>query len=110
MRVDLKWLVIGALVIIAALIIAAKIIGGRGAEVRQAEAGALSAEAMQEAGRAAVETVIKDGDRKVALTELVAEASKEIDDAPDPIAARAATLNAACELQLYRDDPACAVR
>lgn len=79
-------------------------------KVRQAQTEASSSEAMQEAGQAAVATVIKRSNEEMALKDLVNQSSKEIDNAPDPAAARAATLNAACQLRLYRDDPACAVR
>jgi hypothetical protein len=108
--IALKWLLLGLAVVLIGGWAVARILGGNAQEVRQAEAGRASAEAMQEAGAAAVATVLEQSEGEAELQDLVAKASKEIDDAPDPAAARRATLNAACQLQLYRDDPACAVR
>lgn len=109
-KVDLKWLVIGAIILIGVLIIGTKIIGNRSQDARQADAGRAGAEAMQDAGQAAVETVIEQSETEIALDDLVEQAAKEIRNAETPEEARAATLSAACELQLYRDDPACRVR
>lgn len=108
--VAIKWLLLAALGVAIVAWASGRFLFNKNGEVRQAQTTAGSAEAMQEAGKDAVATVLEQADEEVALKELVAEASKEIDNAPTPAAARAATLGAACELRLYRDDPACAVR
>lgn len=110
MRIDLKWLVIAAAVLILVIVLGFRFLGNQSAQTRQAEAGQLGAEAMQEAGAAAVTTVIDQADEEMEIADLVNRASKEIDNAPNPTAARAATLDAACQLRIYRDDPACTVR
>lgn len=109
-KLDTKWLVIAAFAVFIAVLITVKVLSDRGAESRQADADRQSAEAMQEAGQAAVATVLEQADEELEIADLVDRASKEIDDAPNPTAARAATLDAVCELRIYRDDPACSVR
>ena len=109
-RIEVRWLMIGLVALALIALIVVRVLADRNQQVRQANAERLGAESMQVAGKAAVATVLEQAKREVALADLVREAAKEIDDAPSPEAARAATLSAACQLQLYRDDPACAVR
>jgi hypothetical protein len=106
----LKWVLLAAVAIVLVGFVIGRIIGGNHQEVRQAQTEVRSAEAMQEAGQAAVATVLEQAKEEADLKDLVAEAAKEIDNAPNPAAARAAALDAACQLRLYRDDPACQLR
>jgi type II secretory pathway pseudopilin PulG len=105
-----KHILIALAVIAVVAWVLAKVWGGNAQETRQAKTETLSAEAMQEAGAVAVATVLEQTQSEVALGDLVDQATENIDNAPDPIAARDAALDAACQLQLYRDDPACALR
>lgn len=108
--IALKWLLLALAVLALVIWVTVHILGNRGQEVRQARTETASAEAMQEAGQAAVATVLEQAHEEAELKDLVTEAAQEIDNAPNPAAARRAALNAACQLQLYRDDPTCAVR
>ncbi len=108
--ITIKWLIIIALAVAAVAWVSARFLFNKSGEVRQAQTETRSAEAMQAAGQVAVAVVLDQTKEEVALKDLVAEASKEIDNAPNPAAARAATLGAACQLRLYRDDPACQLR
>jgi hypothetical protein len=108
--VAVKWLLLAVLVVALVAFVAGKFMFNGPGKVHQAQTEARSAAAMQAAGAEAVSTVLNQADEEMSLHELVAQSSKEIDNAPNPAAARAATLGAACELRLYRDDPACTVR
>jgi len=108
--IAVKWLLLAIVVIAIGGYILARVIGGNHQEVRQAQTNEHSAEAMQAAGQAAVQTVIKRNGEEARLGDVVNQASEEIDNAPDPVAARRAALGAACQLRLYRDDPACHVQ
>jgi hypothetical protein len=108
--VAIKWLLLAAVAIAVVGYVTSRFLFDNHGKVHQAQTNTRSAEAMQQAGADAVATVLNQADEEVSLHDLVGKASKEIDNAPNPAAARSATLGAACELRLYRDDPACAVR
>jgi len=76
----------------------------------QAEQTSRSGEAIADAAQNAVATVVNANEREASVDAIVAQAAKEIDNAPDPATARAATLRAVCLLAEYRNDPACRVR
>jgi hypothetical protein len=108
--VAVKWLLLAVVVVALVAFILGRFVFDNHGKVHQAQTNARSSAAMQAAGAEAVSTVLNQTDEEMNLHDLVGKATKEIDDAPNPAAARAATLNAACQLRLYRDDPACAVR
>ena len=108
--IAVKWI---ALAVIIGLIVAflyAKVIGWQRTEALQGRSDSAHAEADRSAGSAAVSTVLNRSQSEMDLQDLATTAAKEIDDAPSPAAARAAALNAACQLDLYRDDPSCKAR
>lgn len=108
--VAVKWLLLAVAIVALVAFVSGRFLFGNHGKVHQAQTNERSAEAMEAAGATAVSTVLNQADEEMSLHDLVGKASKEIDNAPNPAAARDATLNAACELRLYRDDPACAVR
>lgn len=77
---------------------------------KQAEQTTRSSDAIATAAEQAVATITNSSNREASVDEVVAQAAKEIDNAPTSSAARAAALNAVCVLPEYRLDPACAVR
>ncbi len=98
--------------IIAAMVLSALGIGkcvldNRAAE--QAKQTTRSSEAIADAAEQAVGTIINTGNRENSINDVVSQAAKEIDNAPDPSTARAAALGAVCRLPEYTHDPACAV-
>lgn len=68
------------------------------------------ADAYAGAAKDAVATVVAAGGREKDVDAVVASATKEITDAKDPVAARAAVVSAVCGMRAYRDRPECAVR
>lgn len=108
--VAVKWLLLAVAVVALVAFVLGRFVFDNHGKVHQAQTTARSEAAMQAAGAEAVSTVLNQADEEMSLHDLVGKATKEIDDAPTPAAARAATVSAACELRLYRDDPACAVR
>lgn len=108
--VAVKWLLLAVAIVAVVAYVSGRLLFDNHGKVHQAQTDARSSAAMQAAGAEAVSTVLNQTDEEISLHDLVGKATKEIDDAPSPAAARSATLNAACELRLYRDDPACAVR
>lgn len=76
----------------------------------QVEQTTRSSEAIANAAENAVATVINANERDASIDEIVSQAEKEIDNAPNAAVARAATIRAVCLLAEYRNDPACAVR
>ncbi len=82
----------------------------KGGAAQQAEQTTKSGEALADAAENAVETVTNAHAREASIDTIVEEAAKEIDNAPSPEAARAATLRAVCVLEEYRLDPACTVQ
>lgn len=98
---------------IALLVIAILSIGycslRRGA-AEQAEQTTKSSEALADAAENAVAMVVNANDREASVDAVVAQAEKEIDNAPNPAIRRAAALRAVCGLPEYRQDPACSVQ
>lgn len=76
----------------------------------QAKQTTRSSEAIADAAEQAVATVINTNEREASVDAVVAQAAKEIDNAPDPATARAAAFRAVCGLPEYSRDPACAVQ
>lgn len=76
----------------------------------QAEQTTRSADALSNAAEHAVETVIQSSGRDASIDEVVIRASKDIDNAQDPVAARDAVINSVCDLAEYNNDPACKLR
>ena len=76
----------------------------------QARSDAKAAEAYATSAGEAVNAVAAAAGREADLDKLADKAMKELDNAQDPEAARAAVNNALCELQLYRDRHECKVQ
>ena len=76
----------------------------------QARVDAKAAEAYATSAGEAVNAVAAAAGREADLDKLADKAMKELDNAQDPEAARAAVDNALCQLQLYRDRPECKVQ
>ena len=76
----------------------------------QARVDAKAAEAYATSAGEAVNAVAATAGREADLDKLADKAMKELDNAQDPEAARAAVDNALCQLQLYRDRPECKVQ
>lgn len=99
-----------AAAVIAILTLSFCVLTRDGGKSEQAEQGVRSNEALADAAASAVKTVTQGNDRERSIDQIVAQAEKEIDNAPSPAARRAATIAAVCSLPDYRDHPSCQVR
>lgn len=79
-------------------------------EAAQAKQDARGAEAYADAATVAVAQVTNQAQAEADLDALARQAMEKIDNAQDPVAARAAVDAALCGLRLYRDRPECAVQ
>lgn len=100
----------GVLALLAVAILSVGYCSLKRGATEQAEQTTKSSEALADAAEQAVAVVVNANDREASVDAVVAQAEKEIDNAPNPAARRAATVRAVCLLAEYREDPACAVQ
>lgn len=81
----------------------------QGKEAAQAKQDAKSADAYAGAAKEAVATVVERAKADTDVDAIVAAATLEIDNAENPVAARAAVIATVCSLQSYADRPECAL-
>lgn len=103
---------IGVLLVMTALaaFTVAKCTGSNRKEADQAQQTTRSGEAFANAADDAVETVANRSEADLAIDAATAQAKKEIKDAKDPAAVRAAVVRSLCKRAEYRNDPACRVQ
>jgi len=109
-RIGVKGAIIGALVLALVALVAVRSCTGIREVAEQSKQDARSGEALAGAASVAVELVIERADEEATVNELVAEAIKEIENAPSDQAAGDAARAAICGLPNFSDDPACAVQ
>jgi hypothetical protein len=100
----------GVLALLVAAILSVGYCSLKRGAAEQAEQTTKSSEALADSAEQAVAVVINSNEREASVDAVVAQAEKEIDNAPDPVARRAAALRAVCGLPEYSRDPACAVQ
>lgn len=100
----------GILMLLAVAVLSIGYCSLKRGEAGQAKQTTRSSEAIADAAENAVAVVINANGREASVDAVVAQAEKEIDNAPDPAVRRAAALRAVCGLPEYRKDPACAVQ
>ena len=79
----------------------------RGKEAAQAKQDAKSADAYAGAAKEAVQTVVERAKADTDVDAIVAAATLEIDNAENPVAARAAVVSSVCSLRAYANRPEC---
>lgn len=102
---------VGLLVLAVAVttFIVAQCTGGNDKEAAQANQTSASGQAIANAAHDAVETVSNRSEAELAIDAATAQAKKEIKDAKNPAAVRAAVTRSLCQRAEYRLDPACRV-
>lgn len=81
----------------------------RGKEAAQAKQDVKSADAYAGAAKEAVATVVERANKDASVDAIVAAATLEIENAENPVAARAAVIASLCGLQSYAKRPECAL-
>lgn len=81
----------------------------RGKEAAQAKQNAKSADAYAGAAKEAVATVVERANKDASVDAVVTAATLEIDNAENPVAARAAVIASLCSLRSYANRPECAL-
>lgn len=81
----------------------------RGKEAAQAKQDAKSADAYAGAAKEAVATVVERANKDSSVDVIVEAATLEIDNAENPVAARAAVIASLCGLRAYSQRPECKV-
>jgi Na+-transporting methylmalonyl-CoA/oxaloacetate decarboxylase gamma subunit len=99
--------IIVVLVLCFALLLSVKSCSERGQREAQAKQDVKSADAYAGAAQEAVATVTSRAKADTDVDAIVAAATLEIDNAENPVAARAAVISAVCGLQSYRYRPEC---
>lgn len=101
-------IIIGMILILAGLVLTVSQCGKD--EKAQARQDTKSADAYASAAKTAVETVTERASKDASVDAIVAAATLEIDNAENPVAARAAVIASLCRMQNYRSRPECAVQ
>lgn len=99
---------IGLFVGLIALILTVKACGTD--ERAQAKQDTKAADAYAGAAKEAIETVTERASKEASVDAIVAAATLEIDNAENPVAARAAVIASLCGMSAYRSRPECALR
>ncbi|MCJ8159905.1 hypothetical protein [Sphingomonas sp. LaA6.9] len=102
--------IIGIVIVAMILIFAIRGCANGRQDAAQARQDAKGSAALSNAAKGAVGVVVARQGAEANIDAIVDQASKEIENAPNPAAARAATLNAVCQLRLYRERPECQVQ
>ena len=76
----------------------------------QIEAGTKAADAVGDAAKEVIEALDNQRVTEVAIDSAIGTIEKEIDNAKDADAVRAAVISGLCGTQAHRDDPACAMQ
>lgn len=97
-------IVIAIVVLIGTIILLRSCQDDGGAQIEQSTK---AAEAYSDAAAEAVNTVVSANDREASVDQVVTQATKEIDNAHDPDAARLAVIRATCRLRAYSRESAC---
>lgn len=102
--------IVGIGIVAVLLLVAVLSIKGcmeRGDKLEQAKQDVKSADAYAGAAKEAVATVTARAKADTDVDAIVAAATLEIDNAENPVAARAAVISSVCGMQSYRNRPEC---